>query len=272
MSFDDFDDSELAKWDPGFTEMAGRIVGSLAKFWFRAKVRGLELLPPAGGALVVCNHSGGAMTPDVAVLAPAFYEKFGYDRPLYTLAHDGLFKTPLAGWLRKIGVIGASPENAARALLSGAVVLVFPGGDHESYRSTFAQNVIDFNGRKGYVRTAVECGVPIVPAVSIGAQETQLFLTRGAWLARQLRLHRIRMDILPLTVGFPFGLTSTIPANFPLPSKIVTELLEPIHVADHFGDDPGRRRGRRSRARRDAERAGPVGAPAAVPRVGLAAR
>ncbi len=27
MSFDDFDDSELAKWDPGFTEMAGRIVG-----------------------------------------------------------------------------------------------------------------------------------------------------------------------------------------------------------------------------------------------------
>ena len=28
MSFDDFDDSELAKWDPGFTEMAGRIVGS----------------------------------------------------------------------------------------------------------------------------------------------------------------------------------------------------------------------------------------------------
>jgi len=83
MSFDDFDDSELAKWDPGFTEMAGRIVGSLAKFWFRAKVRGLELLPPAGGALVVCNHSGGAMTPDVAVLAPAFYEKFGYDRPLY---------------------------------------------------------------------------------------------------------------------------------------------------------------------------------------------
>lgn len=152
------------------------------------------------------------------------------------------------------------------------MVLVFPGGDHESYRSTFVQNVIDFNGRKGYVRTAVECGVPIVPAVSIGAQETQLFLTRGAWLARQLRLHRIRMDILPLTVGFPFGLTSTIPANFPLPSKIVTELLEPIHVADHFGDDPGRRRGRRSRARRDAERAGPVGAPAAVPRVGLAAR
>jgi len=46
------------------------------------------------------------------------------------------------------------------------------------------------------------------------------------------------MDILPLALGLPFGLTSTIPANFPLPSKIVTELLDPIHVSDRFGDDP----------------------------------
>lgn len=238
MGFDDLDDAELAKWDPGFIETARKVVGAFAKVWFRAEVRGLENLPRAGGALMVCNHSGGATTPDVAVLAPAFYESLGYDRPLYTLAHYGLFKTPLAGWLRKIGVIGASRENAAKALLSGAVVLVFPGGDYDSYRSTFAQNIIDFNGRKGYVRTAVECGVPIVPAVSIGGQETQLFLTRGAWLAKRLGLHRARMDILPLALGFPFGLTSTIPANFPLPSKIVTELLEPIHVADHFGEDP----------------------------------
>lgn len=238
VRIDDPDDSELGKWDPTFIETARKVLGSLAKFWFRAEVRGLDLLPPAGGALLVCNHSGGAMTPDVAVLAPAFYEKFGYDRPLYTLAHYGLFKTPLAGSLRKIGVIGASPENAAKALRSGAVVLVFPGGDYESYRSTFAQNVVDFNGRRGYVRIAAECGVPIVPAVSIGGQETQLFLTRGAWLAKRLRLHRIRMDIMPLTFGFPFGLTSTIPANFPLPSKIITEVLDPIHVADRFGDEP----------------------------------
>lgn len=238
MTVEDLEESELARWDPGFVRMAGTVVGSVAKLWFRAEVRGLDLLPSAGGALVVCNHSGGAMTPDVAVLAPAFYQKFGYGRPLYTLAHYGVFKTPLADSLRRIGVIGASRENAANALRSGAVVLVFPGGDYDSYRSTFAQNVIDFNGRRGYVRTAVECGVPIVPAVSIGAQETQLFLSRGAGLARRLGLHRIRMDIMPVTFGLPFGLTSTLPANFPLPSKIVTEVLEPIHVADRFGNDP----------------------------------
>ena len=238
MGGDDGDLSDLEKWDPGFIEWARKVAGPIGKIWFRAEVRGLERMPPTGGALLVSNHSGGAMTPDVLVLAPAFYEKLGYDRPLYTLAHYGLFKTPLAGTLRKIGVILATRENAAKALSSGGVVLVFPGGDYDSYRSTFEQNTIDFNGRKGYVRTAIEADVPIVPAVSIGGQETQLFLGRGTRIAKRLGLPKIRTDILPLGIGFPFGVTSTIPANFPLPSKIVHEVLEPIHVVDQFGPNP----------------------------------
>lgn len=100
------------------------------------------------------------------------------------------------------------------------------------------QNVVDFNGRKGYARCAIEAGVPIVPAVSIGAQDTQLFLTRGAGLAKRLGLKRIRMEILPFTFGFPFGLTSTLPANLQLPSKIITEILDPIDIAARFGENP----------------------------------
>ena len=79
---------------------------------------------------------------------------------------------------------------------------------------------------------------PSCPRCRSAAEETQLFLTRGAWLAKQLRLKRLRTEILPIGFGFPFGLTSTIPANFPLPSKIVTELLDPIGIAEEFGDNP----------------------------------
>ena len=68
------------------------------------------------------------------------------------------------------------------ALLAG--VMVFPGGDHEVYRSTLQRNKIEFGGRTGYITTAIEAGVPIVPAVSVGAQETQLYLARGEWLSR----------------------------------------------------------------------------------------
>jgi 1-acyl-sn-glycerol-3-phosphate acyltransferase len=183
------DKPEVAKWDPGFTRQIANWVGPVVKRYFRAEVRDLDAMPSAGGALVVSNHSGGMFTPDVLVFAPAFYDRFGYDRPVYTLAHYGVFIGPLSGWLRRAGVIEASRENAAKALRDGAVVLVFPGGDYDSYRPTLTENVIDFAGRTGYVRTAIETGVPIVPMVSIGGQETQLFLARGRFDCQATRSH-----------------------------------------------------------------------------------
>jgi 1-acyl-sn-glycerol-3-phosphate acyltransferase len=229
---------ETAKWDPAFTKHVAKTVGPIIKQYHRAEVRNVDNIPSAGGALVVSNHSGGIFTPDVLIFSPAFYDHFGYDRPVYTLAHYGLFIGPADGWLRRLGVIEASRENASAALHSGAVVLVFPGGDYDSYRPTLTANTVDFDGRSGYVRTAIEAGVPIVPTVSIGAQETQLFLSRGNWLARRLGLTKARMDILPLSFGFPFGLSVIFPPNLPLPAKIVTEVLEPIDVTSRFGEDP----------------------------------
>ena len=235
---DDTVDKETAKWDPAFTEQVSKVVSPVVRRYFRAEVRGMDNMPAAGGALVVSNHSGGMLTPDVLIFAPEFYRRFGYDRPLYTLAHYGVFIGPLDGVLRRLGVIEASRENASAALHSGAVVLVFPGGDYDSYRPTFEQTAIDFDGRTGYIRTALETGVPLVPTVSIGAQETQLFLTRGNWLAKRLGLTKARMDILPVTVGVPFGLSVLLPPNLPLPAKIVTEVLEPIDIVAKFGPDP----------------------------------
>lgn len=45
------------------------------------------------------------------------------------------------------------------------------------------------------------------------------------------------MEILPLIFEFPSGLSVTFPPNFPLPSKIVMEVLEPVEPAS-FGADP----------------------------------
>ncbi|WP_297700157.1 1-acyl-sn-glycerol-3-phosphate acyltransferase, partial [Mycobacterium sp.] len=115
------DNHETAKWDPAFTEQIAKALGAAVKRYYRAEVRNIDNVPSSGGALVVSNHSGGMLTPDVLIFSPAFYETFGYDRPVYTLAHYGLFMGPMDGWLRRLGVIEASRENAAAALHSGAV-------------------------------------------------------------------------------------------------------------------------------------------------------
>ncbi|HME49351.1 lysophospholipid acyltransferase family protein [Mycobacterium sp.] len=234
--------TDTDKWDAGLTELVVGMTRPIVKRYFRSEVRGLGNVPP-GASLVVSNHSGGIVTPDMSVFAVDYYDTFGYRRPLYTLGHDMLFRGPAAEFLKRTGIIPATRENAAKALASRGVVLVFPGGDYDVYRPTVWENVVAFGGRTGYVTTAIEAGVPIVPAVSIGAQESQLYLSRGRWLSRRLRLAKLehklaRSDILPIAFGFPFGLSVLLPINMPLPTKIVTEVLPPIDIAATFGDDP----------------------------------
>jgi 1-acyl-sn-glycerol-3-phosphate acyltransferase len=238
IDVDSIELSEVARWDPAFTANVKDKLYPLIKWWFRPEVRDMTLMPP-GPALVVSNHSGGMFTPDPFVFGAQFYDTFGYDRPLYTLAHNTVMMGPLETPMLRIGVIHASRDNAAEALASGAAVLVFPGGDYDSYRPTSERNTIDFNGRTGYVRTAIDAGVPIVPTVSIGAQESQLFLSRGTGLAERLGLDKnLRLKILPLSIGFPFGVSFILPPNVPLPTKIVTQVLQPIDVPAEFGADP----------------------------------
>jgi 1-acyl-sn-glycerol-3-phosphate acyltransferase len=228
----------LDERDPAYIAKAIPFLKLAMKGYFRSEVRGIDRVPD-GGALMVGNHSGGLMAMDVPIIAVAFADAFGADRPLYCLAHDMLFTGVAGPFFRKFGFVPADRASAREVLTSGAVTIVFPGGDYDTFRPTLKANVIDFDGRTGYVRTALEAGVPIVPVVSIGGQEAQFHLTRGEWLGRLSPLRKVmRTDLLPLTFGFPFGLTFAFPPNLPLPTKIVTQVLDPIDVTAELGPDP----------------------------------
>src|SRR4029079_14865683 len=89
---------EPTKWDPAFTEQIKNWAGPVIKRYFRAEVRGLDSVPSVGGALLVSNHSGGMLTPDVMIFAPAFYDKFGFDPPAHTRAPSRGVRAPHARW------------------------------------------------------------------------------------------------------------------------------------------------------------------------------
>ena len=204
------------------------------------QVRGLENIPEDGPVLLVGNHSGGNLTPDTLVFTLAFNTYFGVERRFFQLAHNLVLTMPGLGYLRKYGTVAASPENADKALSSGAALLVYPGGDYEVHRPSWESGKVDFGGRKGFIRLALAKDVPIVPVVSIGGQETALFLSRGEWLARLLRLDKIfRLKVLPISLALPWGLNvGDMLGHIPLPAKISVQVLPPIHLRREFGRNP----------------------------------
>jgi 1-acyl-sn-glycerol-3-phosphate acyltransferase len=226
--------------DPDFIRQFLPVLWLLASFWYRAEVRGLEKIPPAGAVLLVGNHSGGNMTPDTAAFVLAFSAYFGAERPFYQLAHSLVLTMPALWWLRAFGTVAASPENADKALRKGAALLVYPGGDYEVHRPTWESAKVDFGGRKGFLRVAHRDDVPLVPVVSIGGQETALFLSRGQRLAKWLRLDQMfRLKVLPVSLALPWGLNiGDMLGHLPLPAKITIQVLDPIDLRARFGAKP----------------------------------
>src|SRR5256886_7392483 len=218
--------ADLDERDPDYIRDTLPGMWLLASFYFRADVKGLENIPAEGPVLLVGNHSGGNVTPDTTVFTLAFNAYFGVERRFFQLAHNLVLTMPGLGYLRKYGTVAASPENADKALSSGAALLVYPGGDYEVHRPSWESGKVDFGGRKGFIRLALAKNVPIVPVVSIGGQETALFLSRGEWLARLLRLDKIfRLKVLPISLSLPWGLNiGDMLGHIPLPAKISVQV------------------------------------------------
>jgi 1-acyl-sn-glycerol-3-phosphate acyltransferase len=232
--------ADLDDRDPDHLREQLPLLWLISSFWFRGEVRNLGNIPEDEPVLMVGNHSGGNLTPDTFVFTLAFSTYFGVERPFYQLAHNLVMASPYAKLLRSGGTVAASPENSRTALESGAALLVYPGGDWEVHRPTWERNKVDFAGRKGFIRLALDADVPIVPVVAIGGQETALFLSRGARLAQLLGLdRRLRLKVLPISLALPWGLNvGDFLGHLPLPAKIAVEVLEPIDVREQFGDDP----------------------------------
>lgn len=222
--------------DPEFLKAARPFLELYASY-FRPEVRGFERLPSEGPMLVVGNHSGGQLPPDIPVLLSAWWRERGVDEDIYVLFHSLFMALPgIGSAMARGGGLSASPEAAEAALRSGGIVVDYPGGDHEVFRPWSERNKIDFGGRKGVVRLALRTQVPVVPAVSVGAHETLVVLARGERVAKWLGIDkRFRVSVMPLVLGPPFGIVPGGIPTLPLPSKVTVELLDPIDWSEKYG-------------------------------------
>jgi 1-acyl-sn-glycerol-3-phosphate acyltransferase len=233
------DGNDIDAWDPEYIRRVLPLWRAGLGTYFRSEVRGMDNIPRSGPVLLVGNHSGGTLIADTFVFATEFYSHFGPQRRFHQLAHDVAARIPATG-ISRWGTVAASHDNARKAFDRGAPVLVYPGGDYETFRPSWQSDRVDFGGRKGFIKLALEREVPIVPVVAIGGQETALFLTRGERAARLTGWADLtRIKVLPVALAPPFGVSVLdLPTRIPLPAKITIEVLPPIDLAERFGPDP----------------------------------
>ena len=162
--------------------------------------------PRTGPVLLVGNHSGGNMTVDTGRLHARLQHLLRRRAALLPAgpqpgAVDAGARLPAQ--VRHRGRQPRQRRQGARvrrraARLPGRRLRGAPARPGSPAR-------VDFDGRKGFLRLALKHDVPIVPVVSVGGQETALFLTRGEGLARLLRLDRMfRLKVLPISLALPW--------------------------------------------------------------------
>jgi len=233
------DTDRLDARDPTLIARLLPFVRASNRRYLRLRTEGFESLPQ-GPALYVGNHNGGIAGPDLCCTLGTLWDARGPEAPLYALAHDFAMRQvkPFGAVLQRFGALRATPDNALRALRSGAQVLVYPGGDLDAYRHASRRDEVVLGKRTGFIRLAQTAGVPIVPIVAHGAHRSAYIFSEGEALARLLGLKRWgRLERFPLAFALPWGLTlgPWLP-YLPLPFPIQLRALAPIAAAP--GADP----------------------------------
>jgi 1-acyl-sn-glycerol-3-phosphate acyltransferase len=209
----------------------------LMDYWFRMEMEGWENVPEAP-ALLIGIHSGAPFVWDAWTVGVQWWRHFGDDRPLHGTAHDVLMAAPLIGrFFRSMGVLPAAQDSIMTALAEGRDVALWPGGEVDSLRPWSERDTATLAGRSGFVKVAIQTGAPIVPIATVGGGDAMPVLIRGDRLSRFLRLDKaLRLKVFPIAISLPWGIAPAALPQIPLPTKIRTMLMPPIHV----DSDPAR--------------------------------
>lgn len=192
--------------DPAAVEGYVRVMGSLVHAMWPATFHDLERLPTHDRVLVVANHSAMGAA-ELWALGLGWYERFGVTRPMAGMAHPAAFRVPLLRQaLQGLGAVEATRVGAAKARQAGAPILIFPGGDVDATRPFWQPDVVDFAGRKGWIRLAREHDLTVVPLCISGSHGTLPIVARGravSWLTglRAIGAHRAPLPALALVTS-----------------------------------------------------------------------
>ena len=240
----------LEKRDPQFIRSLMPFFEWLYKYYFRVQTDGWHHIPEKEKVLLVGSHNGGTASPDMLMMMYDWFRRFGADRLVYGLMHSYAWQVnpELASLGAKLGAIQAHPKMAFAAFKRGASLLVYPGGQYDMFRPHSQRDRVYFAGRKGFIKLALQQGVPIVPVISVGAHDTLIILGDYYEQAKQIHqylgiswLYGIDPGVFPIYLGLPWGIAFGPLPNIPLPVQVHTRIC-PAIVFDRYGREAAKER------------------------------
>jgi 1-acyl-sn-glycerol-3-phosphate acyltransferase len=218
--------------DPTFLDRLGPLLDFLYTRYFRVRTLGMEHVPLEGPALLVANHSGG-LPYDGAMLLWGVHRLHPHKRRVRPLVANFAFRVPwMMNVIARIGGVRAAAANALPLLASGELVAVFPEGLKGIGKPFKDRYQLVRFGRGGFIRLAMDAGVPIVPVAIVGAEEIHPVIGKLTRLAQPLGL-----PYIPVTPTFPWlgplGL-------LPVPTKWTIQFGPAISLPSPPADDEER--------------------------------
>ncbi|MBD2860235.1 acyltransferase family protein [Spongiibacter sp. KMU-158] len=208
--------------------------------YFDVEYSGLENLDISKPVLFVSSHSLFSIT-DLLVFSGIWRQTGTLVRGLGDRLH---YKVPVwRSMVRHLGVVLGDQTIAQGLLESGQSVLVFPGGAREVMKKRYEIHNLVWKKRTGFIRLAINAGVPIVPISVYGGDKVMDIVVdaddyKQTWLGKLAARTGILDDywrgadeLPPIAKGIGWTV-------LPKPQKVYVSYGKPIHFDGVATDDP----------------------------------
>lgn len=213
----------------------GFMVGLLRPLYeryFRVTSHGAENIPPAGAAILACNHSG-TIPLDAMMLSCDVLWRSEPPRVLRVVVDYFVDALPAINVLyARAGAVGGSRANFHDLLSKGELVGVFPEGV-PGIGKPFSERYQLQNWRQGHAELAILHQVPVVPCAVVGAEE------QWPQIGRIPGINVFGAPYLPI-----------VATPLPLPVRYHIYYGEPIPIPELFDAGDARRAGKVAQASR----------------------
>lgn len=203
-------------------------ISPLINIW-QPYVSGLETLPADGRFLLVGNHT--AFIGGEVLLVPHFVRR-ALGRRVRPLADRRFATRPGFGHdvMTAYGGVVGDPQTARELMRHNETILVFPGGGREIAKFKGEEYHLNWRGRSGFARIAVENDYPIVPVGLVGGDDVyKSLVTRHSRLGRLSQSISVRMTGEPDMAMPP--MRGVGPTLIPRPQRMYLGFGKPIATA-----------------------------------------